>query len=138
MCPLVRRAHHGGNRSQAPGWISRVGIVRARWAFQHCGHVLEQLDATIEGTAVDHVECNIGVAGVDPPLTGVSCDDWKHDDAEAVHEAGFEQTSTTSSPTSPGPAHRARRHLHDNAGSGAGLLGDVSSTAPHMQGNLWG
>src|SRR5690349_24101212 len=49
--------------------------------------VLEELDASAEGTAADHVECDIGIAVVDPLPAGAAGDHGKDDHAEPVHEA---------------------------------------------------
>jgi hypothetical protein len=47
------------------------------------------LDAIIERAAVDHFKGNIGIAVVDPLAAGVSGDNGKDDDAEAIHETGL-------------------------------------------------
>ena len=67
---------------------SVVGRVCARRTGQDARNVLEQLDATIERPAGDHLERDIRVPVVDPVATGASRDDREHDHAEAVHEAG--------------------------------------------------
>ena len=63
----------------------------ARWAVQNRRNVHKQLDTAIEGTAVDHVESNVGVPVVDPVRTGACCDNRKDDHAEAVDETGFQE-----------------------------------------------
>ena len=54
-----------------------AGRVGARWAGQNRRNVLKQLDTAIEGTAVDHVESNVGVLVVDLVQTGAPCDNRK-------------------------------------------------------------
>src|SRR5262245_952393 len=36
-----------------------------RWVVEDAGSVLDELDAAVEGSAFDHVECDVGVAVVD-------------------------------------------------------------------------
>src|SRR5689334_269727 len=70
---------------------SRLELAGARRPSQNRRNVLDQLDTPIEGPAADHLECNIGIAIVDAVPTAGAGDDGKHDHAEAVHEAGFQQ-----------------------------------------------
>jgi hypothetical protein len=36
-----------------------------RWVVEYAGPVLDELDAAVEGSAIDHVERDVGVAVVD-------------------------------------------------------------------------
>jgi hypothetical protein len=59
--------------------------------LQHPGPVLDQLGAAVEGAVVDHLEGDVGIAVVDAFCTRGAGDHRKHDDTEAIDEAGTEQ-----------------------------------------------
>src|SRR5262245_13092638 len=58
----------GGSASHEQGRV-RLALLAScggkRWVVEDAGSVLDELDAAVEGSAFDHVECDVGVAVVD-------------------------------------------------------------------------
>jgi hypothetical protein len=58
------------------------------------GHVLQQVEPSFEGAALDQVESEVGIRVVDPILAGGTGDHREDDDLEAIHQLGRNQRST--------------------------------------------
>ena len=55
--------------SQSPACQTPLALLAScggkRWVVEYAGPVLDELDAAVEGSAIDHVERDVGVAIVD-------------------------------------------------------------------------
>src|SRR5207247_7979323 len=87
----VVSAYSNAARNDDATCPSCVDLGAARRPGENRRSVLEQLDATVERPALDHVESDIGIAVVDPLPAAASGDDGKDNHAESVDEAGLQQ-----------------------------------------------
>src|SRR5829696_2344513 len=60
---------------------------------EHGGHVLQQLESSLEGAALDKVEPEVGISVIDPILAGRTGDDREDDNPEAIDQFGRDQRS---------------------------------------------
>jgi hypothetical protein len=67
-----------------------------RGVLEHTGPVLDQLDAVVEGAAVDHLEGDVGVAVVDALGARGAGNHREHHDPEAIDESGSQRSRVAS------------------------------------------